>query len=224
MRALLVLSTLLLWGVDAAALEAVQQHWMAERQPRSWTVHLDNDLFAFADEDRDYTAGVALSLGGEAAARHPLSLSRVLEWANDRTRFSTLEATAEPAGRSLEIGLLLFSPEDLSATAALPDDRPYASLAYVASSKVAHDPTRATAYQSTLDARRPRSAAGRNGAPRRSSEPSAVASRWATRTRSRTAESRRFAMRCGGSSFFGPGHATRGVSMCAMGSARAWVT
>lgn len=150
MRALLVLFSLLLWGVDAAAIEAVQQYWMAERQPRSWTVHLDNDLFAFADEDRDYTAGVALSLGGEAAARHPLSLSRVLEWSNDRTRFSALEANAEPTGRTLEVGLLLFSPQDLSATAPLPDDRPYASLAYVASSQVAHDPTRATAYQSTL--------------------------------------------------------------------------
>jgi hypothetical protein len=150
MRAVLVLSTLLLWGVGVPALAAVQQQWMAERQPRSWTVHMDNDLFAFADEDRDYTAGVALSLGGEAAARHPLSLARALEWANDRTRFRALEDAGEPAGRSLDIGLLLFSPQDLSASEPLPDDRPYASLAYVASSKVVHDPTRETAFQSTL--------------------------------------------------------------------------
>ena len=59
-------------------------------------------------------------------------------------------ATRGPEGEAFELGLLLFTPQDLAATEPLPDDRPYANLLYVASSKLAFDEPRGAAFQSSL--------------------------------------------------------------------------
>lgn len=44
----------------------------------------------------------------------------------------------------------MFTPQDLDAEAPLYDDRPYANLAYLSSSRLTHDPSSRTAYQSSL--------------------------------------------------------------------------
>lgn len=116
----------------------------------SWTLHLDNDLFAFSERDRDYTAGAAFTLGGEAARTHALSVSSALGWLDRRTGLSKRLGEAQPEVHALELGLLLFTPQDLAARSAVPDDRPYANLAYVASSQLTLDPRRDVAYQSSL--------------------------------------------------------------------------
>jgi hypothetical protein len=115
-----------------------------------WTLHLDNDLFAFTEKDRDYTAGLAVTLGGERATQHPLFLGKALDWANGVTRFDSLLGRGDVAGDALEIGLLLFSPQDLSSETPLFDDRPYANLLYLSSTTLAHDAARGIAYQSSL--------------------------------------------------------------------------
>jgi hypothetical protein len=115
-----------------------------------WTLHLDNDLFAFTERDRDYTAGIAVTLGGDRATQHPLFLGRTLGWVNRATRFGSLLERGDSSGDALELGLLLFSPQDLSAEAALFDDRPYANLLYLSSTTLAHDAARGLAYQSSL--------------------------------------------------------------------------
>ena len=117
---------------------------------RRWSVHLDNDLFAFTERDHDYTAGVAFSLGGDDARSHPLSLAKALAWTDARTGFERLASRAARSGYALDLGLLLFTPQDLSAREPLFDDRPYASLAYVSASQLAHDSATETVYQSSL--------------------------------------------------------------------------
>jgi hypothetical protein len=130
--------------------------WTSEppesREPddRRWTVHMDNDLFAFADRDRDYTAGIAFTLGGESAKAHPLSLSGALERADRTTRFSSLFDDAVTEAHAFELGLLLFTPQDLGAEHALVDDRPYANLVYASRSRLMLDAGRNVAYQSSL--------------------------------------------------------------------------
>jgi hypothetical protein len=117
---------------------------------RRWSVHVDNDLFAFTDRDRDYTAGVSFGLTGERARSHWLSPGRLLERIDRVSRFAELSAGAAPQDDALEIGLALFSPQDLAAEQPLPDDRPYANLLYVASSRLALDAEHGTAFQSSL--------------------------------------------------------------------------
>lgn len=117
---------------------------------RGWTVHVDNDLFAFADEDRDYTAGVTFTLGGDAARTHALSLEPLLDWADGKSGFERLTAGRVVEGHALEAGLVLFTPQDLSAREPIVDDRPYANLLYLAGSTLSRDETRGVAYQSSL--------------------------------------------------------------------------
>src|SRR5262247_754786 len=75
---------------------------------RRWSVHFDDDLFSFANRDRDYTGGVTFGLTGGHAHEHPLSLAGVLERVDRVTRFAKWRGDADVQGESLEIGLLLF--------------------------------------------------------------------------------------------------------------------
>src|SRR5690606_9127584 len=88
-------------------------------RPRGWTVHLDNDLFAFTDDDRDYTAGISVTLGGKDEAG-PKPMSRALDWLDRRTGFRAGTGIRESA-RSFEAGIVLFTPQDLDAEAPLYD-------------------------------------------------------------------------------------------------------
>jgi hypothetical protein len=117
---------------------------------RRWSVHFDDDLFSFANHDRDYTGGVTFGLTGDRAHDHPLSLARALEQVDRATRFAAWRGDSVLEGESLEIGLLLFTPQDLATSKPLHDDRPYASLLYAASSEVALDERRGAAFQSSL--------------------------------------------------------------------------
>ena len=118
---------------------------------RRWSVHVDDDLFSFANRDRDYTGGVTFGLTGRRAHDHPLSLAGVLERVDRAMGFAAARrGDAELKGEALEIGQLIFTPTNLAAAQPLPDDRPYANLLYAASSEVALDEARGVAFQSTL--------------------------------------------------------------------------
>ena len=121
-----------------------------EDSQRRWSVHVDDDLFSFADRDRDYTGGVTFGLTGARAHEHPLSLAGALGHVDGATHFAAWRGGAALEGEALEIGLLLFTPQNLAAAEPLRDDRPYANLLYAASSEVALDDARGVAFQSTL--------------------------------------------------------------------------
>jgi hypothetical protein len=137
-----------LLGTLAASRGSAQADDGDERS-RGWTLRLDNDLFTFEDRDRDYTAGFTFAVGGAQALAHPLSPARALDWVDHKLGFG-LPADASSASRALELGLLLFTPQDLAAEDPIFDDRPYASLLYAASSKLVSDDERGVAYQSSL--------------------------------------------------------------------------
>jgi hypothetical protein len=143
---MLIVALLLAGPAGAGALGAPEPAGPA----RSWTLHVDNDLFAFTDHDRDYTGGIALTLSGRAATEHPLSLSAALDWINRQTRLNALVAEASVEERALELGLEVFTPHDLGAAQPLYEDRPYANLVYASSSALEHDAGRGVALQSSL--------------------------------------------------------------------------
>lgn len=118
-------------------------------RPRGWIVHLDNDLFAFTDDDRDYTAGVSVTLGGNDSAG-PRVFTRALEWIDRRVGFGPDSAASHETLRSFETGLVLFTPQDLDAREPLTEDRPYANLGYFSTSRLVHHPGEPVAYQSSL--------------------------------------------------------------------------
>ena len=131
-----------------AAAQAPAAETTERLRPHGWTVHVDNDLFAFGNQDRDYTAGLSVTLGGKDAAG-PKPLSAALDWLDGKTGFGTEAGTTDRA-RSFEAGLLLFTPQDLESEAPVYDDRPYANLTYLSSSRLAQDSSGRIAYQSSF--------------------------------------------------------------------------
>ncbi|HEY8540524.1 MAG TPA: lipid A deacylase LpxR family protein [Steroidobacteraceae bacterium] len=138
------------WLALAAALAmAAPAASGAEPEPALSGVRLqiDNDLFAGGGgRDRDYTGGLAFSFSGTDARDRYLSLDPALA-AIDR-----LTSPVEAAGtyHSKQIGLMAFTPRDVTSAEPVYDDRPYASLLFTTNQRVrvAHDGR--TAWTSAL--------------------------------------------------------------------------
>src|SRR5918994_7996460 len=82
--ALAVLAAALVMPVSRA--RAQDDAWrtsMPEREISGVRLHIDNDLFAGRDLDRDYTGGMAITLSGSAARDSLLSLDPALTWIDE---------------------------------------------------------------------------------------------------------------------------------------------
>jgi len=114
---------------------------------RVWTLRIDDDFLALSGRDADYTGGFAYALNDDAPVG-PRWLARALDWIDDALRVPR----AGTAGQhdAFEVALQLFTPRDLTAEEALPDDRPYANLVYASSSALEHDENRDIVRQTTF--------------------------------------------------------------------------
>ena len=112
-----------------------------------WILRFDNDLFQPGEHDRDYTAGFAYTRDSDDAIEGPVWLAHALDWIDGLLR---VPRAASGDGRAFELGLQLFTPDDLTAEQALPDDRPYANIVYTASSRLTEDAAHDVVSQSTL--------------------------------------------------------------------------
>ncbi len=132
----------------STALAAAPSPAFAGHEPGTLTVRVDDDSLALAERDRDYTAGLTVTFVDPApAGSRPLPLARPLDRIDD---WLGVHASGTTERRALELGLRLFTPGNLRAEAALPNDRPYATLVYVAGSRLDVDAPRGVATQSSL--------------------------------------------------------------------------
>lgn len=103
-----------------------------ERDVSGLRVQLDNDFFANGGKrDRDYTGGLAVTQSGRDAADGALSLNPLLE------RLDAIATTDTSLVRhARQVGMMAFTPADITAREALPDDRPYASLLFLSNARM----------------------------------------------------------------------------------------
>jgi hypothetical protein len=145
--ALAVLTVALLLPVThASAQDEAWPTWMPEREVSGVRLHIDNDLFAAGNLDRDYTGGVALTLSGTAARDGLLSLDPVLARINDL--FESTPAASVRHAR--QIGLIAFTPSDIITDEAQQADRPYASLLFASNGRMRVDANNRGAWSSSL--------------------------------------------------------------------------
>jgi len=101
----------------------------AEPWDTGWAFSLDNDvLFPGVKQDRDYTGGMSLTIAGRRAQSAPLSLERPRNGLSHLLRLDPEHLVRH----SIEYGLIVFTPQELHDRREQVDDRPYASLIYVA--------------------------------------------------------------------------------------------
>ena len=122
---------------------------MAEAWNSGWTLHLDNDLLA--EQDRDYTGGIALTLSGRRAQEYLVSLEAVRNWLDGILGIDKLYASQSHFQlHSLQYGVMLFTPGDITDPAPIFDDRPYGSLFYLSNTQLTVAPEADRAWLSTL--------------------------------------------------------------------------
>lgn len=120
-----------------------------ERATGSWSLTLDNDLLVPGSRDQDYTYGISVAATGTRARDFALSLNTPLTWIGRLTGVKAITGS-NIRGHSFEAGIFGFTPEDKEAETPLYDDRPYASLLYLSSSRVQVNPARQVAWHSSL--------------------------------------------------------------------------
>jgi hypothetical protein len=98
-------------------------------------IHLDNDLFAGSGSDSDYSWGATATFSSPQPGHvfGPVDRAR----RDLASLFPARQAAA--VSRASQAGIIAMTPDDLKAKQALPDDRPYASLAFLTSSELRID-------------------------------------------------------------------------------------
>lgn len=119
------------------------------RAGKSWALAFDNDVLVPGGRDQDYTYGINFTQTGDNARTALISLNKPLvvldNWLGNEHKSLGLQETF-----SREVGVFGFTPEDISIRQANPNDRPYASLIYLSSSREQIDLVDNVAWKSTL--------------------------------------------------------------------------
>ena len=122
---------------------------LGEPVSNGWNLQFDNDALALMrTADRNFTAGLTLTLAGTRARDYWLSLDHPLGWINTALGMPPSERWVRR--HSVELGAAGFTPDDLAASAPVSDDHPYACLPFIANSRLDIAPEGNVAYQSTL--------------------------------------------------------------------------
>lgn len=125
-------------------------HSLEQNESKStWAFAFDNDILVPGSRDQDYTYGMNITYSGSQAGKHWASLHNSLDWLNSKL---DIDGLAQPGVSSykIEYGLFGFTPEDISIATTNQDDRPYASLVYVSSTRESYQPLKNVSWQSTL--------------------------------------------------------------------------
>jgi hypothetical protein len=116
-----------------------------------WQLYVDNDLFTGSSTDRDYTGGFALAFSGHRARDWSISLDSWLDRIDNLTGIQRQQLAENGFSRhTIEFGLVLFTPENITISAPLPEDHPYANFLFMANSQQVTFPGKRFALQSAL--------------------------------------------------------------------------
>ncbi|NOQ89863.1 MAG: DUF2219 family protein [Gammaproteobacteria bacterium] len=100
-------------------------------------------------KDRDYTGGIAFTASGSRAQSGWLNVDFVRGWIFDNLPMFDINSSAIKK-HSVQYGMVLFTPDDISATQPILDDRPFASLFYISNTELKVYPARDKAYRSSF--------------------------------------------------------------------------
>ncbi len=137
--------------VDTASTQVRFPPSWEEPYKSGWEFVLDDDAFSLLHRDYNYTGGFMLSLSGRRAAEYPFSLDPWLTRLDKLTGIGNLKAM-EGARQSHDIvfGMAVYTPKNIQVTTPIYNDRPYASLLFLANSQQTVIPDQDIAHQTTL--------------------------------------------------------------------------
>lgn len=116
----------------------------------SLTLGLENDLLAGSKKDADYTGGFMFGLYGPSAASSALSLDPILSKIN--SLFIKEQNSASSANAGLQLSMQAWTPYDKQASHPLHNDRPYASLLALTSTRISVEEDEGSVWASSISA------------------------------------------------------------------------
>ena len=143
----------LYWLTFPAAVLADDQIKILEEEQHDagWELYLDNDAFSLLPLDQDYTGGLAVTLYGKRAIHFPARLEhlrdKIDQWTGSEKRYQSKKVFTL---HSIGFGYSAFTPKDVATSAPVYDDRPYASLVFIANTQQAVVREENKVFQSTL--------------------------------------------------------------------------
>lgn len=140
---------LLIYILIGLAQSSVYANNNKEQYDSGWQFNIDNNILQKEVKDRDYTSGIAFTASGSRAQSGWLNIDPVRAWIFDNFPISN-KTDATIKKHSVQYGFVLFTPEDITATEPILDDRPYASLLYISNTELTVSPSRDKAYRSSL--------------------------------------------------------------------------
>lgn len=122
-----------------------------EKYNTGWRINADNDLLTGQTTDRDYTGGLAVTLSGRRVQEYPVSIDTWRAAIDKVIHFPRLyQSVSTESFHSQQYGMTLFTPDDIESTAPVYDDRPYASLFFMANTEFTLAKSKDMAYVSIL--------------------------------------------------------------------------
>jgi hypothetical protein len=102
-----------------------------------WQLRIDNDSMTSLVRDRNYTGGITFSQSGQRAEKRFYSLDGWLGKLDSLFNIGTNTTTnlRHSLRHSMQVGLLVFTPENLSTKEPIFDDHPYSNLVFLANSR-----------------------------------------------------------------------------------------
>src|SRR5690606_35369266 len=107
-------------------------------EPRriTWSLYFDNDLFTDPGRDRDDTGGITAAFSGTAARDHFFSIDGLLGSLNGLLNVDhAYNEKRSVLLHAYEVGMVVFTPDNIRTKEPLFDDRPYASLVYISNTR-----------------------------------------------------------------------------------------
>ena len=121
----------------------------AEKYNSGWQLNIDNNIFQRYMKDRDYTGGIAFAVSGKRAQSGWLNVDPVRAWIfNDTGLISHHETDVKK--HNVQYGIIFITPDDVTATEPILDDRPFASLFYISSTELTFSVSSDVAYRSSF--------------------------------------------------------------------------
>ena len=122
-----------------------------ERYDSGWQLNIDNNIFQRYMKDRDYTGGIALSVSGSRARSGWLNIDPVRAWVFDNVDLgSKTETETEIKKHSVQYGFIFITPDDITATQPILDDRPFASMFFINNTELIVHASEGRAFRSSL--------------------------------------------------------------------------
>lgn len=116
---------------------------------RSISFAIDNDALVSDNYDQEYSFGLNLTYRGEGVEDQLASLHQPLGWLDQKIGLDQ-QAPIGANSAKIEYGFYAFTPEDDTVSAPQPNDRPFASLVFIASTHDRYQPNGEVSWQSTL--------------------------------------------------------------------------